>query len=133
MAIADASGIPVAAHIESASPHEVKLVEATIDSGFTEYAPDKIIGDKAYDSDGLDQRLLGDRNIEMIAPHRRGRKKLRTQDGRKLRPYRRRWKVERLFAWLQNFRRLVVRYEYHADNFLGFVQLGCAIILLRFF
>jgi transposase len=38
-----------------------------------------------------------------------------------------------LFAWLQNFRRLVVRYEYHADNFLGMVQLGCAIILLRFF
>jgi hypothetical protein len=28
---------------------------------------------------------------------------------------------------------LVVRYEYHADNFLGMVQLGCAIILLRFF
>jgi transposase len=133
MAIADASGIPVAAHIESASPHEVKLVEATIDSGFTQYAPDKLIGDKAYDSDGLDQRLLDERNVEVIAPHRKGRKKRKTQDGRKLRRYRRRWKVERLFAWLQNFRRLVVRYEYHADNFLGMVQLGCSIILLRFF
>jgi len=133
MAIADASGLPVAAHIESASPHEVKLVDATIDSGFTQYAPNKLIGDKAYDSDGLDQRLLDERNIEMIAPHRKGRKKPKTQDGRKLRRYRRRWKVERLFAWLQNFRRLVVRYEYHADNFLGMVQLGCSIILLRFF
>ena len=133
MAIADASGIPVAAHIESASPHEVKLVEATLDSGFTQYAPNKIIGDKAYDSDGLDQRLFDDRNVEMIAPHRKGRKKPKTQDGRKLRRYRRRWKVERLFAWLQNFRRLVVRYEYHVDNFLGMVQLGCSIILLRFF
>ena len=133
MAIADAFGFPVAAHIESASPHEVKLVEATIDSSFTEYAPNKIIGDKAYDSDGLDQRLLDERNVEMIAPHRKGRKKPKTQDGRKLRPYRRRWKVERLFAWLQNFRRLVVRYEYHADNFLGMVQLGCTIILLRLF
>jgi hypothetical protein len=69
----------------------------------------------------------------MIAPHRRKRRKQCTQDGRKLRRYKRRWKVERLFAWLQNFRRLVVRYEYHADNFLGMVQLGCAIILLRFF
>jgi transposase len=133
MAIADASGLPVAAHIESASPHEVKLVEETIDSGFTEYAPNKLIGDKAYDSDELDQRLLDERYVEMVAPHRRGRKRPKTQDGRKLRPYRRRWKVERLFAWLQNFRRLVVRYEYHADNFLGMVQLGCAIILLRFF
>jgi transposase len=133
MAIADTAGIPVAAHIESASPHEVKLVEATIDSSFTKYAPDRIIGDKAYDSDGLDDRLSDERGIEMIAPHRKNRKKPNTQDGRKLRRYKRRWKVERLFAWIQNFRRLVVRYEYHADNFLGMVQLGCVIILLRFF
>jgi len=133
MAITDASGIPVAAHVESASPHEVKLVESTIDSSFTRYAPDKLVGDKAYDSDPLDERLLKERGVEMIAPHRQGRKKSRTQDWRKLRCYRRRWKVERLFAWLQNFRRLVVRYEYHAENFLGMVQLGCAIILFRFF
>ena len=133
MAIADAAGIPIAAHVESASPHEVTLVEATIDSGFTEYAPDRIIGDKAYDSDGLDQRLFEERRIEMIAPHRKNRRKTRTQDGRKLRRYARRWKVERLFAWLQNFRRLAIRYEYHVENFLAFVQLGCAQILLRFF
>ena len=53
MAIADAAGFPVAAHVESASPHEVTWVEATIDSRFTQYAPDGLIGDKAYDSDGL--------------------------------------------------------------------------------
>ena len=133
MAIADAYGLPVAAHVESASPHEVKLVEDTIDSSFTRYAPDKLIGDKAYDSDPLDDRLLEDRGVEMIAPHRKGRKKPNTQDGRKLRRYRRRWKVERLFAWLQNFRRLIVRYEYHVENFLGMVHLGCIKILLRFF
>lgn len=133
MAIADATGFPVSAHIESASPHEVKLVEATIDSGFTQYAPDRIIGDKAYDSDGLGERLLYQRGIDVIAPHRKKRRKQSTQDGRKLRRYKCRWKVERLFAWLQNFRRLVVRWEYHADNFLGFVQLGCAIILLQLF
>ena len=133
MAIADSSGFPDAAHIESASPHEVKLVEKNIDSSFTEYSPNKLVGYKAYDSDDRDKRLLDERNVEMVAPHRKGRKKPKTQDGRKLRPYRRRWKVERLFAWLQNFRRIVVRYEYHADNFLGMVQLGCAIILLRFF
>ena len=69
--------------------------------------------------------------IEMIAPHRRNRKKPKTQDGRKLRRYKRRWKIERLFAWLLNFRRLVVRYERHAKNFLGFVYLGCIVILLR--
>ena len=133
MAIADVSGFPVAAHIESASPHEVKLVEATIDNSFTPYAPDKIIGDKAYDSDKLDKSLEQERGIELIAPHKRNRKKTPTQDGRKLRRYVRRWKVERLFAWLHNFRRLVVRWEYHPDNFLGFLLLGCAMILFRLF
>jgi len=69
----------------------------------------------------------------MIAPHRRGRRTdTKTQDGRSLRRFRRRWKVERLFAWLSNFRRLVVRWEYHAQNFQGFVHLGCLVILLRY-
>ena len=69
MAITDAAGLPVSAHVESASPHEVKLVEATIDSGFTRYAPDKLVGDKAYDSDRLDEQLLHERGVEIIAPH----------------------------------------------------------------
>ena len=132
MATADASGLPVALHVDSASPHEVKLVRKTIQGRFTAKLPKRIIGDKAYDSDPLDRELkaLG---IEMIAPHRSNRKKPKTQDGRQLRRYRKRWKVERLFAWLQNFRRLVVRYEYYQENFLGMLQLGCIVILLRYF
>jgi len=55
-----------------------------------------------------------------------------TQDGRKLRRYKRSWCVERLFAWLQWFRRLVTRYEYHIENFLGMVRLGCMRIMLRY-
>jgi transposase len=89
-----------------------------------------LVGDRAYDSDLLDAELRNE-GIEMIAPHRKNRKKPKTQDGRKLRRYKRRWKVERLFAWLGNFRRLVVRYERRAGNFLGLVQLGCIVILLR--
>jgi hypothetical protein len=76
MEIADAAGLPVAAHVEGASPHIVTLVEATIDSCFTQHAPDKLIGDKAYASDGLDEKLPDERGIEMIAPPaRRGAKK----------------------------------------------------------
>ena len=130
MAVADGAGLPLAVHTASASPHEVSLVQDTLAEGFTDGQPERLIGDKAYDSDPLDAELAA-QGIEMIAPHRRNRKKAATQDGRKLRRYRRRWKVERLFAWLQNFRRLVVRYEYHAENFLGFVHLGCIRILLR--
>ncbi len=91
----------------------------------------QIIGDRAYDSDKLDKRLAEERGVEMLAPHRRNRRKATTQDGRTLRRYRKRWKVERLFAWLQNFRRLVVRYEYHLKNFLAMIQLGCIVIVLR--
>jgi len=90
-----------------------------------------VIGDKAYDSDRLDHRLEEQRSVEMIAPHRGNRCKPPTQDGRSLRRYKRRWKIERLFAWLQNFRRLVVRYEYHLCNFLAMVKLGAIVILLR--
>jgi hypothetical protein len=67
---------------------------------------------------------MAEQGIEMIAPHRRNRRKPRMQDGRKLRRYLRRWKVEWLFAWLGNFRRLPVRYERHLANYLGFVQLA---------
>ena len=132
MAIADRSGLPVAAGIASASPHEVTLVEETIDNGFLEHAPDRLIGDRAYDSNGLDERLRLERGIELIAPHLSSRR-YKTQDGRPLRRYKRRWLVERLFAWLQNYRRLVTRWERHAENFLGFVRLGCICILLRHF
>ena len=130
MAFSDGSSVPLAVHAESASPHEITLVEATLASGFLKEEPQRLIGDKAYDSDLLDETLL-EQGIELIAPHRKNRKKRKTQDGRKLRRYKRRWKVERLFAWLSNFRRLVVRYEYKEENFLGMVQLGCIVILLR--
>jgi transposase len=130
MAVADRAGLPLAIHTSSASPHEVTLVEATLAEKFTSEQPQRLIGDKAYDSDPLDEQLRAE-GIEMIAPHKQNRKKAVTQDGRPLRRYRRRWKVERLFSWLQNFRRLVVRYEYHSENFLGFVHLGCIVILLR--
>jgi transposase len=132
MAFSDGSSVPLALYTESASPHELTLVGPTLESAFLgeHRQPERLIGDKAYDSDPLDETLR-EEGIEMIAPHRKNRKKRKTQDGRKLRRYKRRWKVERLFAWLQNFRRLVVRYEYKAENFLGMAQLGCIMILLR--
>jgi transposase len=131
MAIADGSSLPLAVHAASASPHELTLVEETLSERFLKECPSKLVGDRAYDSDPLDEALMAE-GIEMIAPHRRNRKKAKTQDGRKLRGYKRRWKVERLFAWLGNFRRLVVRYERRAENYLGFVHLGCVVILLRY-
>jgi hypothetical protein len=102
-----------------------------------EIGPDGLLTGKAKGPLCLDstKRLLAlklakEAQIDLASSYR---KKPKTQDGRKLRRYRRRWKIERLFAWLHNFKRLPIRYEYHADNFLSMVQLGCAIILLRLF
>ncbi len=129
MAVADRNGLPLAVCVESATPHEVKLALPTLVQMVISDAPKNLIGDNAYDSDKLDAELKP-YGIELISPHRVNRKN-KTQDLRRLRRYRRRWKIERLFAWLQNFRRLVVRYERYAENLLGMLYLGCCLILLR--
>lgn len=130
MGMADGQGLPLAVAVASASPHEVKLVDSTLHNQFVEQSPQRLIGDRAYDSDPLDEQLA-ERGIELIAPHRQNRTQPFTQDGRALRRYCRRWKIERLWAWLQNYRRIVVRYERYAENYLGFVHLGCLLILMR--
>jgi transposase len=107
MAIAAGNSVPLAVTIDSASPHESKLVDETLAGRFRDELPEKLMGDKAYDSDPLDRHLDEEYGIEMIAPNRENRSK--TQDGRALRRRLRRWVVEPLFAWLHWFRRLVVR------------------------
>lgn len=110
------------------------LVEETLDHRFTEEHPQRMVGDKAFDSDPLDEKLKEERGIDLIAPHRMNRRRKEpTQDGRPLRRHKRRWKVERLFAWLHNFRRVVIRWDYYPEHYQGFVQLGCILILLRHF
>mgnify|MGYP001092504903 CR=1 FL=1 len=84
MAMADGTGLPLSVSVTSARPHEVTLVEATLDACFAPDIPKRVIGDRAYDSDRLDRRLA-ERGIEMIAPHRRNLQRPKTQDGRKLR------------------------------------------------
>jgi Transposase DDE domain len=80
MAIADRAGLPLAITIASASPHETQLVAQTLNASFLPDNPVRLIGDAAYDSDGLD-RQLADCGIELIAPHRGNRINI-TQDGR---------------------------------------------------
>ena len=92
--------------------------------------PLRLIADRGYDSDPSRQQLAA-RGIELIAPHRKNRRKPATQDGRALRRYRRRWTVERTFAWLGNFRRLVVRYDRSLTIYQAFFHIACFMIVLR--
>jgi len=132
MLLSDGDGLPLAATISSASPAEVTLIESLLESRVLRRRPARLIYDKAADSDPLRTRLAK-RGIELICPHRKNRVKPATQDGRKLRRYRRRWKIERSISWIQNFRRIVTRYEFHHELYLGFVQMACLIITLNRF
>ncbi len=122
--------MPIAAHVAGAQVHETQLVEPVLKARFVEDKPERLGGDKSYDSDPLDEQLAK-QGIDMIAAHRSNRKKPKTQDGRKARRLKRRWKVERCNAWLKAYRRLRIRHEWHVENFLGLVHLACALVLLR--
>jgi transposase len=132
MVLADGGGLPLAVDVDSASPAEVTLIEPLIDQAVVAEVPRRLIYDRAADSDPLRERLAA-RDIELICPHRRGRVRPATQDGRPLRRFRRRWIIERTISWLQSFRRLVTRYEFYSFLFHSFAKLACMMIVLRRF
>lgn len=141
MVVASGQGIPLGVQLTSATPHEATLIESTLDRvavprpggrGRPRKNPTRLIYDRAADSDPLRKRLKK-RGIELICPHKRNRVKPPTQDGRKLRRYKRRWTIERSIAWVGNFRRLVVRYERHLTMYQAFFHVACLLITLRQF
>lgn len=129
MVVVDGQGLPVGKQLASASPHETKLIESTLEASYAPAKVQRLIYDKAADSNALRQRMA-DLGIDLIAPENRSRK-TRVQDRRKLRRYRRRWKMERTFAWIATYRRLVVRYEHKLQVYSAFFHLACIMIVLR--
>jgi transposase len=129
MAVADCHGRPIALCVGSAGQGETTLAPQTIEGILTETRPTALVGDKAYDSRPLHERLRA-QGINLIAPHQ-GAHTHHFQDGRGLRRLKRRYKVERLFAWMKNYRRLRVRWETKVENFAGFVWLAGMLVLFR--
>jgi len=133
VAAVDGGGLLIAVGIPSASPHEVKVLKVTLDDSLLDELPERLIGDKAYDSDKLDERLWDERAVKLIAPHRRGRKRPATMT------------VGSCGATSDAGRRSASSSgsihpvgwspatEVKAENFLGFLRLACAFILLRQF
>jgi transposase len=136
--VADGEGVPLGLRVASASPHECTLLEGTLDDVKVPRRDRRrkprrvvrLIYDRAADSDPLRDRLAA-RGIDLICPHRVNRSKPKRQDGRKLRRYRRRWKIERTFAWLQNYRRLTVRYERKPELYQAFLHIARMLIILK--
>jgi transposase len=71
------------------------------------------------------------RGIELICPYRSNNKGQKYYDGRKLKRYKCRYKVERTFSWLGNNRRLVVRWDRDITAYNAFFHIACLIITLR--
>jgi transposase len=133
LVLADGAGTPLGVLLEAASPAEVTLLQQTVQQvpwDLLDAKPERLVMDRAYDSNVV-RKNLAECGIEPIIPARRNHRRATHQDGRKLRRYKKRWKIERTNAWLQNFRHLVVRYERLTANYLAFVHLACALIVLR--
>ena len=128
----DRTGVPVGVATDAADVPETAVGPAAlacIPAGVRLRWGLPVIADRAYDSDPLRERLAAD-GFTLVAPHRRNRRRPRTADGRRLRRYRRRWLVERTFAWLHSYRRVVTRFERKIELYDGFVHLACAFIAL---
>jgi transposase len=113
--------------LTEANRHDVTQLVPLVDAippvrgklGRPRWRPDRVQGDRAYDSQPHRQQLQA-RGIQPVLAHRN------TPHGSGLGVFR--WVVERTIAWLHQFRRLRVRDEHRDDIHEAFLHLGCALI-----
>lgn len=127
----DGNGIPLNAALSGANDHDKTQLEAVLDRRVVPRpSPRKVRQhlclDKGYDYPDT-RRAVARRGYVPHIPHRGEGPAVREHPGGRAR----RWVVERTNRWHNLFRRLKIRYEVHAENYLGFVELACAIICFR--
>jgi transposase len=121
MLVVDGNGLPLGFHLDSANRAEVRLAQQTLDTisvtrphGRPRQRPKKLVADRGYDS-GAFRRALRGRGIRMCLPPKRRPAMWKAKRGRPIvarkDEYRLRYKVVRSFAWLGNYRRLLIRWE----------------------
>jgi transposase len=130
--VTDRTGVPIGVATDAAGVPETALGPAALAS-IPAVVPvpwgTPVLADRAYDSDPLRKQLAAE-GFTLVARHRDGRKRPPTADGRRCRRLKRRWIVERTFAWLHSFRRVVTRFEKSIERYDGLVHLACAFIAL---
>ena len=140
MLVVDGSGVPIGFHLDSAAPAEVKLADQTLQSvrvrsgnGQFKTRPRQLIADRAYDSRTF-RASLRKRGIRVCIPPRRRPKNWRKKRGRPVTAnrdsYKQRFKVERSFAWMGKYRRLLIRWERDLSVYSGFCFFALALICL---
>jgi transposase len=135
MLAVDGHGTPLGVQVASAQKAEVQLAESTLATirvprkrGRARSRPKEVVADRAYDSQPLRQRLRR-RGIRPCIPERRG-KRPRRGPKPSVENYRHRWIVERTFAWLGSYRRVLTRHERLAHVYHAFVLLAFILICL---
>lgn len=131
--VVDKSGLPLGLAAAAASVSEQDLLMAALDD-VPLAVPDgtPVVADKGHDSDPLRDDLEGEGFVPVI-PHRRNRVKPSRNDGRRLRRYRHRWRVERTNAWIHCYRGLAVRWAYYPFMYIGLVYLSFIHLALQRF
>jgi transposase len=128
--LVDATGIPLAFSVTGGNRNDVTQLIALVDAvpavagrpGRPRRRPDSVIADRGYDHDKY-RRLLRERGVEPVIARR--------QSGHGSGLGRHRWVVERTFAWLHNYKRLLVRYERRADIHHALLAIGCCLVCFR--
>ena len=138
MVVTEGAGLPVGLHLDSAQKGEVKLAQTTLETvrvqpprGRPHTRPKHLVADKGYDSRSFRHYLRGRGIAHTIPPiRRRGRRR----PGRPIQAdpirYASRWAIERTNAWLQNYRRVLVRHERLLTTYRAFVVLACVMLTL---
>ncbi len=128
----EGTGGPLGVTLAAANVHDAKLLEATIDAIVVDRPePDEgdqnLCLDKGYDNPSGYRAILGGDyvpHVRRIGEEKLDRKGMKTQKAR-------RWVVERTLGWLSRCRAILVRYAKKAANYLGLIQLACALLWYR--
>ena len=139
--VVDGNGLPLGCHLDGADCAEVQLARQTLDTirvarprGRPKRWPKKLVADRGYDSSDL-RHLLRCRGIRRCIPAQRRPNTWRAKRGRPVvarkEDYQQRYKVERSFAWLGNFRRLLIRWEHQVPIYRGFFTVALALVCVK--
>ena len=131
--LTEGHGVPIGLVVDGANRHDMKLTEPTLQSVVIERPeptpehPQHLCLDKGYDYDAV-RELVEAHGYSAHIPTR-GEEKA---DKQGIPGYRaRRWVVERTHSWMKGFRRLLIRWEKDAENYLAMLHFACAWITFR--
>ena len=131
--LTEANGVPVGLAVDGAHRHDMKLVGATVDSipvprpPPSPEQPQGMCLDKGYDYDEVRETLQEFGFTAHIRSRGEEAQAIKREAGFKAR----RWVVERTHSWMNRFRRVLIRWDKSADNYIAFLHFACALIAFR--